>query len=332
MPELRKDSIVERWVVFAPERANRPMDVRQNAAVTSEGIDPFAEGNESLTPGEIFAYRDRDSKPDGPGWRVRVIPNKYPALSLDDPSPVSVPGAYEALGGIGVHEVIIECPHNETNLARLSLENVREVLCVYRDRLIDLKRDSRLVHATIFKNQGVLAGASQRHAHSQLIAIPIVPMVIREELTAAQAFYQANGRSIFADLIERERAEGTRIVVESSHCVAFCPFASRFPFEVCILPTRMESHFENIRPDELADVARVLKRVLERYGQLREDPPFNYVLHTAPFNQPHLPWYAWHIEILPRVTNVAGFEWGSGMFINSVFPEDAAKILRRSDA
>jgi UDPglucose--hexose-1-phosphate uridylyltransferase len=218
MPELRKDPIVDRWVIMAPERANRPIAIREGSSVVHAGFDPFAEGNEAATTREILAYREQGSAPDGPGWRVRVVPNKYPALQTDGIVEERTEGIYKSVNGVGAHEVIIECPQDEKNLSRLSVENVREILTAYIDRLLDLKRDPQHVHALIFKNQGLLAGASLMHAHSQLIATPLVPITITQELQGALEYFNFHGRSIFRDMVGQELATGSRIVLRDMDC------------------------------------------------------------------------------------------------------------------
>jgi UDPglucose--hexose-1-phosphate uridylyltransferase len=328
MPELRKDPIVERWVVMAPDRATRPINVTDQSAIAPADFDPFGEGNESATPPEVLAYRDPGAAPNTPGWRVRVVPNMFPALQIEGSLERRSEGIYERMDGVGIHEVVIECPQNEANLSRLSVKNIREVLLAYRDRLVDLKRDRRLVHALIFKNQGALAGASVSHSHSQLIATPVVPISIWEEMTGAMKFFHHHRRSIFEDLIRQELNTGSRVVLDTANFVVLTPYASRFSFETCILPKRQSSHFENITAPEIGELGLVLKSVLRKMEVALDDPPYNYVIHSAPFNQPELPHYRWHIEILPRLTRVAGFEWGSGFYINAVLPEQAAARLR----
>ena len=331
MPELRKDPIVQRWVVMAPDRAKRPMDVKDDPKAVEGEFDPFAEGNESATPPEIMAYRNYGSQPNGPGWRVRVVPNKFPALQIEGNLEKRGDGIYDMMNGIGAHEVIIECPHGETNMSRLSVDNIREVLWVYHDRLVDLKRDRRLVHALIFKNKGSLAGASLQHCHSQLMATSVVPITIWEEINGSLEFFNYRGRNIFEDMIQQELATGSRIVLDTANFVVFCPFASRFPFETWILPKQQSSHFENIQRPAIEELGTVLKTVLRKLELALDDPPYNYVIHTAPFNQPELPHYLWHMELFPRITRVAGFEWGSGFYINPVLPEQAAEFLRDVD-
>ncbi len=331
MSELRKDPIVGRWVIIAPERMARPQNLRSREELPDEEFDPFLEGNEEATPGEILAYRQPGTDPDSPGWRVRVVPNKFPALTVDADLKKRGDGIYDWITGVGAHEVIIECPHFETNLSRLSVENVCEVLWVYRDRLVDLKRDSRLVHGLVFKNQGALAGATLPHAHSQLIVTAVVPITIQEEMSGAETFYRFRGRCIFEDLIQQELADGARIVMDSHEFVVICPYASRFPFETWILPKHHTSHYENIQRQGIEDLGHVLKQTLLRLEVALDDPPFNYVIHSAPFDSQDLPYYRWHIEIIPRLTRVAGFEWGSGFYINPVSPESAAEVLRSAE-
>ncbi len=328
MSQLRKDPIIGRWVIIAPDRAKRPDDFVNQAPVPVETFDPFAEGNEQATPPEILAYREPGSVPNGPGWRVRVVPNKFPALSVEGGLEKRGDGIYDLMNGVGAHEVIIECPHRETNMSRLPVENIREVLWVYRDRLVDLKKDPRLVHGLIFKNQGPAAGASLAHAHSQLIVTPVVPISIWEEMTGSLEFYNYRGRCIYDDMIQQELASGKRIVMETPGFVVFCPFASRFPFETWILPRHHCSHYENIQRQAIEELGTVLKSTLSRLEVALDNPPLNYIIHSAPFDSQELPHYLWHIKILPRLTRVAGFEWGSGFYINPVMPEEAAAFLR----
>ncbi|WP_437205476.1 galactose-1-phosphate uridylyltransferase [Planctomicrobium sp. SH664] len=328
--ELRKDPIVGRWVIIAPDRLSRPNTFSDREEISTESFDPFLAGNEDATTPEILAYRD-GGVPNGPGWRVRVIPNKFPAVRVEGQLEKRGEGIYDKMNAIGAHEVIIECPHRETNMSRLSVDNIREVLWVYRDRLVDLKRDRRLVHGLIFKNKGARAGASLDHAHSQLIVTPIVPIAIQEELEGAREFYDYRGRCIFEDMIQQELASEVRVVLETEHFVVICPYASRFPFETWILPRQHSSHFENIPKPMVEDLGVVMKTVLRKLELGLDDPPYNYVLHSAPFSTHDLPHYLWHIEIFPRLSRVAGFEWGSGFYINPVAPEEAARFLRETD-
>ena len=329
MPELRKDPIVGRWVIIAHERAKRPHDFKGDAQAQQEpGTCPFCEGQEHNTPPEIVAYRERGSASNGPGWRVRVVPNRFPALKVEGNLNKRGDGIYDIMAGVGAHEVIIESPKHVLSMASLTDDNIREVLWVYRDRLVDLKRDGRLVHGMIFKNVGSAAGASLEHTHSQLIVTPVVPITVWEEMTGSLEFFNYRGRCIYCDMVQQELSTEKRIIVDTAHFTAFCPYASRFPFETWIVPKNHSSHFENIPKPGVDDLGSLLKQVLGKIEQALDTPAYNYIIHTAPFDHQELPHYHWHIEIIPRLTKVAGFEWGSGFYINPVPPEDAAAFLR----
>ncbi|MER3415444.1 MAG: galactose-1-phosphate uridylyltransferase [Gemmataceae bacterium] len=331
MPELRKDPVVGRWVIIATDRAKRPILSRLEAQPISGSFCPFCEGNEDKTPHEILAYRERNTRPDGPGWRVRVVPNKFPALQVEGDLNKRGEGIYDKMNGVGAHEVIIECPHHEISIANLSEDNIREIFWVYRDRLVDLKKDPRLVYGMLFKNVGAAAGASLEHSHSQLIVTPIVPINVWEEMTGSLEFYNYRGRCIYCDMIHQELATEKRIVLDMPNFVAFAPFASRFPFETWILPKQHNSHFENIQKIEVEELATVLKTILLKIETALDKPPYNYIIHTAPFDTQMLPHYHWHMEIIPRLTRVAGFEWGTGFYINPIPPEQAAEFLRETE-
>jgi UDPglucose--hexose-1-phosphate uridylyltransferase len=329
MPELRKDPIVGRWVIIALERARRPSDFKhQDQSVSEAGACPFCEGNEGQTPPEIVAYRDRNSRPNGPGWRVRVVPNKFPALKIEGSLNKRGEGIYDMMAGVGAHEVIVESPRHHLSLTALPEETICEVLWVYRDRLVDLKKDNRFVHGLLFKNVGPAAGASLEHTHSQLIVTPTIPISVWEEMTGALEFYNYRGRCIYCDMIQQELATESRIVLDTPHFTAFCPYASRFPFETWVLPKSHSSHYENIPKAAVDDLGGALRNVLGKLERALNVPPYNYIIHTASFDHQELPHYHWHMEIIPRLTKVAGFEWGSGFYINPTPPEDAARFLR----
>ena len=329
MSELRRDPIVGRWVIVAKNRADRPQELAEGAKTHGSLADcPFCEGNERLTTGEVAACRPPGSKPNAPGWQVRVVPNKYPALKLDTDPRNHAAGMYDVLAGVGTHEVIIESPRHLTSTTQLTAGQLRDVLLIYRERLLDLRDDRRLVYGMIFKNVGAAAGASLEHTHSQLIVTPIVPISVTEEIEGSGAYYESCGRCVYCDIIERERAAGQRIVVDSPEFVAFCPFAGRFPFETWIVPTSHDSHYESLSRDASESLARVLLCVLGKIESALDRPAYNYIVHTTPFDTPAQAHYHWHIEIIPRVTKIAGFEWGTGFYINPVPPEEAATIMR----
>lgn len=331
MPELRKDPITHRWVIIASERAKRPHDFKITPEQPSGGFCPFCEGNEDKTPKEIIAYRKRGTERDKPGWSVRVVPNKFPALQIEGTQGKRGEGIYDMMNGIGAHEVIIESPNHVTTFTALTDEHVQEIIWAYKERLVDLKNDPRFRYGLIFKNVGRDAGASLEHSHSQLIVTPIVPITVDRELMGSKKFYEYRGRCVYCDMIEQEIASRTRLVMESEYMVAFSPFAARFPFETWITPKAHAAHFENIQKNWVTDLAYVLKKTLLKLEKALNCPPYNFIIHTTPFDQKDIEHYHWHIEIIPRLTHVAGFEWGSGFYINPVPPENAADFMRQSE-
>ena len=331
MPDLRKDPIVGRWVIIAKSRAKRPHDFDTSPKRQTGRFCPFCEGHEDKTPGEILAYRSPGSQRNRPGWRVRVVPNKFPALEIEGDLQKRGDGIYDMMRGVGAHEVIIETPQHLMSTAELSEEQLREVFWVYRDRLVDLKRDPRLVYGMIFKNVGAAAGASLEHTHSQLIVTPIVPINVHEEMTGSMEFYHFRGRCIYCDMIQQELATEKRIVLDTPSFTSFCPFASRFPFETWILPKAHSSHYENIQKNGVDELSGVMKQVIAKIEAALDAPAYNYIIHTAPFDTQELKHYHWHIEIIPSLTKPAGYEWGTGFYINPVPPEEAAMFLREAE-
>lgn len=327
MPELRKDPVIGRWVIIARERAVRPNEFYQPKPVPRgpEGC-PFCEGNEGVTPPEILALRHSGTA-NGPGWRIRVVPNKFPALRVEGDLDKRGEGIYDFMNGIGAHEVIIESPRHILTLTDLEEVQIREVLWVYKERLSDLKKDARLVYGLVFKNVGERAGASLEHGHSQIIVTPIVPMRVQNEIDRCRTYYEFRGRCLFCDMIQQEMAGAVRIIASTSNFVAFAPFASRFPFETHVLPKKHVSHFEMTEEGFLGELAGLLKNTLTRIERAVSSPPYNYLIHTSPLNSGPLEHYHWHFEIIPRITRTAGFEWGTGFYINPVPPEDAARYL-----
>ena len=328
MPELRKDPVVGRWVIISTERARRPSDFVRSRVARQDRVCEFCEGQESRTPDEILSVRPPGSAPNSPGWSLRVVPNKFPALRVEGDLEPSGEGLYDRMTGVGAHEVIVESPAHQDSLASLPVDRVTDVLQAYRDRMRDLRKDPRFEYVIVFKNHGEAAGASLEHPHSQLIAIPIVPIMVEEEIEGALRHFRLKKRCIWCDIIHQEWRGGTRLVLEESGFVALAPFAPRFPFETWILPVEHRSTFEDSSTAELAAVARLLGEVLRRMTRVLTDPPYNFVLHSAPLRREALDHFHWHLEIIPKFTSVAGFEWGTGFFINPTPPEVAAKFLR----
>jgi UDPglucose--hexose-1-phosphate uridylyltransferase len=329
MPELRKDPVVGRWVIIATERGRRPSDFHREATPRRGRPCVFCEGQEEKTPPEIAAGRG-DGRINGPGWSYRVVANKFPALRIEGDLEPSGEGLFDRMSGVGAHEVVIESPDHDASLASLGLDAVTDVLVAFRERLHDLKKDPRFEYVLIFKNHGEAAGASLEHPHSQLIATPITPIMVTEELDGGRRYWEMKERCVWCDIVRQERRAGVRMIVERDGFAALAPFAPRFPFETWILPTRHRSAFEDSSTDELRAAAGLLGDFLRRMNRVLRDPPFNFMLHSAPLHQSVLEHFHWHLEIIPILSKVAGFEWGSGFFINPLPPEDAAEALRES--
>jgi UDPglucose--hexose-1-phosphate uridylyltransferase len=329
MPELRKDPVVNRWVIFAEGRGLRPSDWESGPPPAPDrAACPFCPGHERETPPELLAVRGEGSSPNGPGWLLRVVPNRFPALRVEGTLESSREGLYERLAGIGAHEVIIESPDHEKDLSDLEESQVERVLAAYRDRMLDLENDRRLRYVLVFKNEGPRAGATLAHGHSQLIATPVVPQVVQDELDGALERFRRDGRCVYCALLDQELRERRRVVLECERHVSFQPFAARFPFETWIAPRRHAASFAAQEPGDLRALAAILRDTLRRVRRALNQPHYNYVLHTAPCREPHLEHFHWHIEITPKRTPVAGFEWGSGFYVNTTTPEEAAEYLR----
>jgi UDPglucose--hexose-1-phosphate uridylyltransferase len=333
MPELRKDPVVSRWVIISTERSKRPTDlVKAELDIRGEEgkpkFCPFCEGSEGSTPHEVLAYRKEGTSQNAPGWTLRVVPNKFPALMIEGDIGRRGDGIYDMMNGIGAHEVIVETPEHGEKLADLSEERFQDVLWAYRDRIMDLKKDKRFRYILIFKNRGYRAGASLEHTHSQLIALPIIPKAVDEEMTGAKRYYEYKERCLFCDLVSQEIDEQKRIVSENEDFLAICPYAPRFPFETWILPKKHDAHYEDATKYEIKNLSAIFQRTLKKLDCALSDPPYNFMLHSSPVNMPDLTYYHWHIEITPRITRVAGFERGSGFYINPTAPEVSAQFLR----
>ncbi|HEU4368058.1 MAG TPA: galactose-1-phosphate uridylyltransferase [Methylomirabilota bacterium] len=332
MPELRKDPVVGRWVIISTERARRPSDFPVQPVVARGASCVFCPGSEDKTPREILAGRPPDTAPNTPGWSFRVVPNKFPALRIEGELEPSGEGLYDRMNGVGAHEVVIESPQHDATLSTLPADTVADVLLAYRDRVVDLKKDPRFEYILVFKNHGAPAGASLEHPHSQLIATPIIPIMVLEELKGAAEYYGMKERCVWCDVVRQERRDRRRVIMEANGFVALAPFAPRFPFETWILPARHRSAFEETGVEELRGLAEVLGEFLRRMDRVLQRPPYNFMLHTAPLREGPLDHFHWHLEIIPKLTNVAGYEWGSGFFINPTPPEDAAAALRAGGA
>lgn len=330
MPELRKDPIHGRWVIISTERSRRPSDFAPEERRPMGGFCPLCEGNEDRTPPEIVAFRDNGTLPNTPGWTLRVVPNKFPALRIEGELDREGEGIYDKMNGIGAHEVVIETPRHEETLITLPLKDVKNVLLAYRERIIDLRRDQRLRYVLVFKNHGVAAGASLEHSHSQIIALPIIPKRVIEEIEGAKTYFNYKDRCVFCDIIRQELQQRYRVITENKSFLSIAPFASRFPFETWILPKTHQPSFELMEPSQYEQAAQILSDTLRRINQVLTDPPYNYVIHTSSSPEVDMNYYHWHFEIMPKLTKVAGFEWGTGFYINPTPPEEAAEYMREA--
>ena len=330
MPELRKDPITGRWVIISTDRARRPSDfTRMTVEPSGARFCPFCPGNEDKTPPEVLSYHTDGLTHEG-RWSLRTVPNKFPALRVEGDLDRQGEGLYDRMNGVGAHEVVIETPDHMATLSTMDERQVAEVLWAFRDRVLDLKKDKRLRYVMLFKNHGEAAGATLEHPHSQIIALPVVPKRVQEELDGARKYFEFKERCVYCDILRQDLKDSERVILETDEFAALAPFASRFPFETWLLPRRHESHFENIREAELANLAWVLRNVLRKMDRVLEKPAFNLIVHSAPVQESTSEHYHWHIEIIPKLTRVAGFEWGPGFYINPTPPEEAARFMREA--
>jgi UDPglucose--hexose-1-phosphate uridylyltransferase len=276
----------------------------------------------------VLAFRPHGGGRNEGGWTLRVVPNKFPALRVEGELNRQGEGIYDHMNGVGAHEVIIETPDHLLTFGELSEKQVEDVFWAFRERVLDLKKDRRLIYILIFKNHGEAAGASLEHTHSQLIALPVVPKRVREELDGAKRYFDFKERCIFCDIVRQELDTGPRVVLETEHYVVVSPYAPRFPFETWVVPKRHYSHFEDIETSSIQNLGWVMRATIRKIDKVLERPPYNLMIHSAPIQEGAMTHYHWHIEIIPKLTKVAGFEWGTGFYINPTPPETAAKFLR----
>ena len=331
MPELRKDPVLGRWIIISKERSKRPTDFLVEKAETTGGFCPLCPGNESTTPSEVLAYRPHQSgKKDEPGWQVRVVPNKFPALVIEGDLSKEGEGLYDKMNGIGAHEVIIESPKHDSSFADLDPAEIALVFRAYRDRIEDLAMDHRFQYVMVFKNHGRAAGASLEHPHSQLIALPVLPRLLVSELEGALSYYNYKERCIFCDIVRQEINQQIRVVCQNERFITITPFAPKTPFEMWVLPKEHSSSYRRQGEEQLLALAEIFSESLQRLDHCIPGVPYNFVLHTQPLRSDNLEHFHWHFEIVPKLTSIAGFEWGSGFYINPMPPEEAAAFLRES--
>jgi UDPglucose--hexose-1-phosphate uridylyltransferase len=333
MSELRRDPIGGRWVIVNTDDPRPPGGYEHDEPRTGKaGACPFCYGNESQTPPEIIAIRDAGTQANTPGWQVRVVPNKFPALQIEGELDRKGVGLYDMSNGVGAHEVIIETPYHNKDLSDLLIQELTNILHIYCQRTLDLEKDKRFKYIMLFKNYGAAAGASLEHPHTQIIALPMVPKNVKEEIEGTQNYFDYRERCVFCDMIRQELDEKDRIILENKNFFAFCPFVSRFPFEIWIMPKKHTSYFCQTPFEEIPDLATILKGIIGKVKKLFGDTAYNFIIHTSPVNSDgtSLDSYHWHLEFMPKLTRVAGFEWGTGFYLVPTPPEVAAKFLREA--
>lgn len=334
MAEFRKNIITGKLCVIASERAKRPKMSKVEADKVNLNIAhdpncPFCYGNENQTPLEISSYRTDNSQPNTRGWKIRVVPNKYPAFARENEFTQQIhEDFFEKTYAYGSTEIIIESPHHSMNPALFDLAQIELLISSYVDRIVDLKQDKNIKYIIPFRNNGKQAGASLAHPHSQLIAIPIIPHDLRDELVNSSAYYEENNKCVFCELIKQEQKENLRIVAETPEFIAICPFASEFSFETWILPKRHNSKFEDITNEEKTSFAKIYKQVMTKIYVGLDDIPYNYFIQSSPVQEDCADFYHWSFRVIPKFSIPAGFELGTNIAINTAIPEDCADFLK----
>jgi len=334
MQELRQNPATKEWVIIATERSLRPEQMGGHtitALPEEKAVCPFCPGNEAMTPPEILSYRTYATKPNSPGWWIRIVPNKFPALvPKGDLKRVKAHKFFRHMMGVGEHEVIIESPDHDKSIATMDQKDVEEIFLAYRERYLAHIQDPRFEMIIIFKNHGIQAGTSLRHPHSQLIATPVTPMHIRHRIEEAMRYFDDYGECVYCAMLKKEKKNQERIVLETENYMVFEPFAARTPYETWVLPKTHNSSFQDVSKEEIKELAFAMKQTLTKIYKLLNNPDFNYMILSSPCHEKDGEYYHWHVQILPRIASFAGFELGSGIYINTVSPENAARQLRET--
>jgi len=334
MSELREDCTTKDWVIMAPERARRPRDNNNKSKAKLaneprywEESCPFCPGNESQTPEEVFRIPlpSRDT-----AWTVRVVPNRFAALSLNgNTARIMDDHLFSKMDGIGVHEVIIETPFHNASIALMPYHQVEEVLAAYQQRYNALKKNKQFKYITIFKNHGWTSGTSLAHPHSQLVATPIPAPYYRRKFDVAFDHYNSLHRCLYCSMLSQEMERKERIIAETRNFIVFHPYASHVPWETWIMPKDHHASFGMSPPRHIAELAMVLKDSLLCLHRGLDNPDFNLMVDTTATEEETIPYYHWHIRIVPRLSNIAGFEMGSGIYISTALPEETATLMRQ---
>jgi UDPglucose--hexose-1-phosphate uridylyltransferase len=335
MSQMRKDVFTGRWVITAETAAVRPSDFHFTRFVREATFCPFCETNEASTPPEIFAIRKPGSSANGPGWSVRVVPNVAPRLRIEGDLGRRAEGFHDLMNGVGAHEIIAETPRHDRSLHELEIHEISNVIRACVARLVDLEGDKRMRYALIFKNHGEQAGAHTiSHSISQLMGLSVTPRTVKTKLMIARDYFVSKERCIYCDVLQQEIKARKRVIAENEEFVAFAPFASRFPFEMAVFPKSHNSAFSRISPEQVESLAMILRDVLRKLDHTLGGPPYNLFLQDRPFLRPRAGYwntieedFHWHMEILPQIVRISGFEWASGFFYNPVPPEVAVQCL-----
>ncbi|HUV31444.1 MAG TPA: galactose-1-phosphate uridylyltransferase [Acidobacteriota bacterium] len=330
MPEFRQNQATKEWVILAPERGKRPSDLKKEQAERespgpySEDC-PFCAGNEDRTEEPVLVIPEKGD------WRVRVVPNKYAALQPDLAPTRTRVGSFLAAKGFGFAEVIIEHPRHDQTPALMSPPEVADFLYAYRQRQREISRHEKINLVTVFRNHGRRAGTSLEHPHSQIIATPIVPPHVRFPMEQAVRHYDEHGTCVYCDLVREELRQEERVILESDNFVAFCPFAARSPFEIRIYPKEHQPSFMLVGDDQVRELAEILRDVLNRLYVGLSNPDYNYILRSSPIGDEDTRYLHWYMVIIPKLSIPAGFEIGSGIYINTIAPEESARYLRETE-
>ncbi|OGK05582.1 MAG: galactose-1-phosphate uridylyltransferase [Candidatus Riflebacteria bacterium GWC2_50_8] len=326
MSEIRYNAITGDWVIIAVERSKRPMNFSDAAAKANIpeylATCPFCKGNEHIAPDEEFRISDEEA-----GWRIRTVRNKFSALSFTG-EPVALNHTRRTINGVGRHEVIIESPLHNHFMAFHSVQETAGLLSVYRNRFLSYYEDQRVKHVILYKNHGPEAGTSLEHPHSQIVGTPVVPGQVVQRIELAERSYRETGKCLFCSTMAEEVEEQKRLVAETEHFVAFIPFASLSPYHVWIFPKVHSACFSTICENAMTDLASLLNSVLGKLYTALHNPSYNFVIRSLSPQEADLPYFHWYLAIVPRIAKAAGFELGTGMYINSSVPEYSAETLR----
>ncbi len=335
--ELRKDPFSDGWIIVSPDRNMKPSDFKVESVNTQqnafEAQCPFCPGNEKETSVEIRAFGRNDSE-NLSEWGIRVVANRFPALKIENKLTFdNLNKVHNRIGGMGAHEVIIESSEHNLEFHTFSNQKRAEILEVFRERIEDLHKDYRFAYVQLFRNFGKEAGASLIHPHSQIIAVPTIPKRSMEEIKASKNFWKTYSECIFCSKINNTDNFKERIILENEDFVSFVPYAARFAFETWVMPKKHSAKFENCSPEELKSLSDIMGKTQTAIANCLKNPPYNLVLHTSPnmnnkFLENIQDYFHWHFEIIPRITSIAGFEWGTGFYINPISPEKSAEMLR----